>query len=392
MSFVHRALHARLLGLGLCLGICVALTGCARTPAQMPQPGPPTVTITNPLERDVTDDEQYTGRTAAVDAVQILARVTGYLEKINFKDGADVEQADVLYEIDPRPYQAQYDAAVAQLAQSEANLKLARANNERFQSLAKEQPGAVTPQQLDQYQSQEEQAIAAVNLARANRESAKLNLGWTKVTAPISGQLSRTLVTQGNLVVADQTVLTNIVSQDPMYAYFDVDEPTMLRVQQLIREGKFKSAREPGVRVPVYLGLASERDYPHEGYVDFINNQVDPATATLQIRGIIPNPKPPVGYRLLSPGLFVRIRVPIGPPYPAILLLEEAIGTDQDLKFVYVVDDQNKVLRHDVTLGTVHDGLVGVKEGLKAGERVIINGLQKVRPGMVVQPQLVPMS
>ena len=388
---MHHASPWMLGGFSLILAVCAGATGCSRSPAQ-PQKSPlPNVTASYPLQCEVTDYNDYTGRTAAIDTVQITPRVTGYLDKIEFKDGVDVVQGAVLYEIDPRPYQAQNDAAIAQLAESEANLQLANANNQRFKLLARKQPGAVTPQQLDQYQAQEEQAVAAVNVAKANLATAKLNLGWTKVISPIGGRLSRTLVTRGNLVVADQTVLTNIVSQDPIYAYFDVDELTALRIQRLLREGKFQSARQPGVLVPAYLGLTSEQGYPHQGHVDFVNNQLNTATATLQLRAVFANSKPSVGPRLLSPGLFVRIRIPVGTAYQALLVLEGAIQTDQNLKFVYLVDRRNRVVRRDVKLGTQHAGLRVIAKGLTAGDRVIINGLQHVRPEVSVRPALVPM-
>ncbi len=276
-----------------------------------------------------------------------------------------------------------------QLAQSKANLRLATQTNDRFKSLSAQQAGAVTQQQLDQYSAQQDQTLAAENLAKANLKTAELNLHWTKVESPISGRLSRTLVTRGNLVVADQTLLTNIVSQDPIYAYFDVDEPTVLRMRELIRQGKFRSAREQGVHVPVYLGLANEQGYPHQGEVDFLNNQIEASTATLQIRAVFPNPQPPVGDRVLYPGLFVRIRVPIGLPHRAILISEQAIGADQNVSFVYVVDGQNKVVRHDVKPGMLYDGLRVITEGIGPNDRVIVSGLQRVRPGAVVEPRLV---
>lgn len=190
--------------------------------------------------------------------------------------------------------------------------------------------------------------------------------------------------------MADQTVLTTVVSQNPMYVYFDVDEQTVLTVQELIRQGKFKSAREKGVHVPVYIGLANEKGFPHEGYVDFINNQVTPSTATLQIRAVFKNPSPRVGPRLLSPGQFVRVRVAIGPPYDALLVIQSAIGTDQDLRFLYILNERNEVERRIVKLGNEQDGLQVVR-GLRPRERVVISGLQKLHPGMVVEPRLVAM-
>jgi RND family efflux transporter MFP subunit len=382
-------------GLGLLLGAVAGLAGCS-APPEAPATGAPTVTVSKPLKREVTDYEEYTGRTAAVDSVQVVARVTGYLKEIHFKEGAEVKKEDVLYEIDPRPYKAAYDSAVALAAQNKASLKLAQENNERFKSLAKKTPGAVTPQDLDKYQSTEEQAAAAVAQSLANLETATLNLGWTKVTAPVTGRIGRFLVTQGNLIVADQTTLTTIVSQDPMYAYFDVDEPAVLRVKDLIREGKVAPYQK--VRYPVFLGLVLETDrqtqnqlYPHEGHIDFVNNQLDQATATLQVRAVFDNPAPPRGDRLLTPGMFVRVRVPVSIAYPALLVTQAAIAEDQDLKYLYVVDEHNQVVRHNVKLGTAHEGLQVIAEGLQPEERVIVSGIQRVRRGAIVSPHLEPM-
>ncbi len=283
---MHHGVHSIPAELTLLLAVCAGATSCARPPAApgRQQPLPPAVTVAHPLKCHVTDYNRYTGRTAAVDSVQVTPRVTGYLNGIPFKDGADVQQGAVLYEIDPRPYRAQYDAALAQLAENKANWNLAEATNRRFKALARQQPGAVTPQQLDQYQAQQDQAAAAVNFARANLETARLNLGWTKVASPIAGRLSRTLVTRGNLVVADQTVLTNIVSQDLIYAYFEVDELTALRLQRRLRGGDHQPTRRPGQSVSAFIGLADEQGYPHEGRIDFVNNQFNTATATLQVR------------------------------------------------------------------------------------------------------------
>jgi RND family efflux transporter MFP subunit len=247
---------------------------------------------------------------------------------------------------------------------------------------------AVDVETVEQSRAQRDTTQASLQAARAALDQAELNLGWTKVQAPISGRIGRTLITQGNLVVADQTVLTSIVSMDPMYAYFDVDEQTMLRVRELMRQGKFKPSRE-GARVPVFLRLANEEDYKHEGFVNFVNNQVDAATGTLQIRGEFPNPKPPVGDRVLYPGMFVRIRVLIGQPYQALLVNQRAIGTDHHLRFIYVVNDRDEVVRHDVQLGIQAWPLQVIMQGLTRNERVVIDGLQRLAPGMKVKPRLV---
>ena len=231
-------------------------------------------------------------------------------------------------------------------------------------------------------------AKAAETSARAAIAIAELNLDYTTVTAPVSGRISRNLVSAGNLIQAGQsgggTLLTTIVSVDPMYAYFDVDEHTVLRVKQLIREGKAETPDE--VEIPVWLGLANEEGHPHRGTIDFIDNQVNPRTGTLRVRGVFPNKD-----EALSPGYFARVRVPIGVPHKALLVTERALDTDQGQKVVYVVDKDNRVASRPVRLGALHDGLREITDGLKPGERVIVNGLQQVRPGMTVEPNLVPM-
>jgi multidrug efflux system membrane fusion protein len=416
-----------LLGLGVFFG--AGLTGCSLTPKDGSGKGPAEVTVSYPLQREVTDYQVYTGRTAAVDSVQVQARVTGYLDKIYFKEGSEVrgddwargaarvvgllgaptvplltaaalfpgqlQTGDLLYEIDPRPYQATYDSAKAQVAVDKASLELAKQNNTRFKKLAKDQEGAVTQVDLDKYQSTEDQAVAALDKSKADLVNAKLNLDWTNVTAPVTGLVGRLLVTRGNLIVANQTTLTTVVSQDPMWVYFDMDEPTALQIRALIRQGKFgptdKSTGVPVAKIPFHLQLAGETGFPHEAIFDFVNNQLDQATATILIRGVFPNPKPAEGPRLFTPNLFVRVRVPTRAPYSALLVNPEAVGTDQDLKYVYVVDGENKVVRHNVKLGTLQDGLQVIAEGLKPEERVIVKGLQRVQQGATVHPTLVRM-
>jgi RND family efflux transporter MFP subunit len=390
-AFMVRMALGPLGGPALLLGSCLGLAGCSHNPEQAPGTSPRAVTVSYPLEREVTDYQDYTGRTAAVDSVQIQARVTGYLDKIYFTEGAEVAEGTVLYEIDPRPYQAAYDAAKAQVAQTRAALSLARQNNERFQKLNREQPGAVTQVDLNQYQSQYDQAVANLAYAEANLKTAGLNLDWTKIMAPVEGLVGRLLVTRGNLIVANQTTLTTVVRQDPMWVYFDADEPTVLQVHELIRQGKFGDARTGPPKVPFHLQLSNEKGFPHEATLDFVNNQIDLATATLLIRAVFPNPKPANGPRLFAPNNFVRVRVPTSPPYQAILVNPEAVGTDQDLKYVYVVEENNKVVRYNVKLGSLQDGLQVITDGVKPGERIIVNGLQRVQQGATVNPTLVPM-
>jgi RND family efflux transporter MFP subunit len=375
--------------IGLSVGPAI-LAGCARQ-APPPPPPPPTVTVSRPLQRDVADYEEYPGRTAAVDSVQIRARVSGYLERVNFKEGTEVKKGEVLYEIDPRPYQFALKQAEAQVRLQEAQVRFAEAVYQRNVK-ASNAGQVISVEEVQQSQAQRDTAQGQLEANRASAEQARLNLAWTKVEAPIDGLAGRTLVTPGNLIVADQTMLTTIVSQDPMYAYFEVDEATVQHVQQLIREGKLPSAREAASHIPVYLSLATETGFPHEGYLDFVSNQVQPSTATLQIRARFPNPRPEVGPRVLTPGEFVRVRVQVGPTVPALLVTQAALGMDQNLHYVYVLDDKNQVVRRDVQLGRQEEGgLQVVKEGLQPTDRVIVEGIQHVRPGMTVNPQEVPM-
>ena len=417
-----------LVGFGLFLGSCFGLTGCAQAPSEAGK-SPTTVTVSYALEREVTDYQDYTGRTAAVDSVQVQARVTGYLDKIYFREGAEVRgdnrvscttrvmgllaapqgplltaaylvpgqvhAGDLLYEIDPRPYQADYDAAKAKVMQNVASLELAKQNNARFKKLNKDNPGAVTQVDLDQYQSQQDQAVANLDQARADLWTAELNLDWTKVTAPVNGRIGRLLVTRGNLIVANQTILTTVVAQDLMWVYVDMDEPTALQIRELIRQGKFGRSDEERAgeiaKIQVGLQLANEKGFPHQATMDFANNQLDRATATLLVRAVFSNPRPANGPRVFLPNNFVRVRVPTSSPYQALLVSPEAVGTDQDLKYLLVVDDNNKVVRHNVKLGSLQDGLQVVTEGLQPGERVIVKGIQRAQQGATVNPTLVPM-
>jgi RND family efflux transporter MFP subunit/putative MATE family efflux protein len=371
----------------LLFGLCLGVAGCARTHSGAPQAAPIPVTVSCPVEREVTDYADFTGRTAAVDSVELRARVSGYLDKVNFKEGALVNKGDILFKIDPRPYKAVYDSAVAQIKLNEAQMKQAIADNARAQELAKT-PGAISKQDLDKYAAVEATAVASVAAAKANAESARLNLEFTDVISPIGGRVSRYVVTVGNLVQAgDQgggTLLTTIVSVDPMYAYFDVDEHTALRVRQLVREGKSDSPREGSF--PVSLGLANEEGHPHRGTVNFVENQVNPRTGTIRLRGMFPN-----GEQVLLPGLFARVRAPIGRPHKALLVSDRALDTDQGQKVVYVVDKGNKVVSRPVRLGALHDGLRVITDGVRSGERVIVKGLQQVRPGITVEANLVDM-
>jgi multidrug efflux system membrane fusion protein len=368
-----------------------ALGGCHQQP---PQAGPSqaaAIPVARPEKRDVTDYVDYTGRVAAVNAVDARARVTGYLVQAPFKEGAEVKKGDLLFEIDPRPYQAQVDAAKAQLALYEANYRLAQAELARSRRIGQRDPGAISREDLERYQAQEAQAQGSVGVAKANLQTAQLNLGWTKVNSPIDGQVSRYYYTLGNLITQDQTLLTTVMSVDPMYAYWDMDERTVLRVRTMINEGKIKPRLGTAQEIPVWMALEGETGYPHHGFVNFVNNQVNPYTGTIAVRGEFANPKPPNGRRLMTPGMFARVRLPIGEPHPALLVTDRAVGSDQGLKFVYVVDAQHKVQYRRVTTGPLEeDGLRVIEEGLQPDDWVVVGALQQVRPNMEVEPEELP--
>jgi RND family efflux transporter MFP subunit len=404
------------------------LAGCARK-APPPPSQPPEVSVSHPIERKVADYVEFTGRTDAVNYVEVRARVKGYLVKVNFTDGQLVKTGAVLYEIDPRPYQASLAEAKGTLAKTEGSKQLADIQVERYTKLVAK--GAASAQDLDEWRGKQAEATGAVAAAKGQLQSAQLNLDFCTIASPIDGQVSRTYFTIGNLVTPDTTTLTTIASIDPMYAYFSVDEPTFLRIIEAIRSGELKGMRTntmplsaagagrtmgllaaplgqgpllaaaglfPTSTVPVELGLADdvERKFPLRGTLDFVNNQVDRQTATITVRGTFANPYDPAKAvpPLLKPGMFVRVRVQVGPQRQRLLVNERAIGTDQGFKFVYVVDADDRVRYCRVKLGP-REGALQVVEGdgdeLNAGDWVVVNGLQRCRPRAEVRPVEVDM-
>ena len=360
-------------------------SGCGEKTAA-PSAAPPTVEVAHPLGREVTDYADYVGRTEAIDSVQVRARVGGYLQNVNFKEGDLVKKDQVLFEIDPRPYEDQVASSLAQVASAKATLKRAEADNERYRWLTEKTPGAVSKQDVDKYQAVADQARASLQASQAALAQNQLNLAWTKVTAPVDGRISRYFVTVGNLITQDQTVLTTIVSTGRIYAYFDMDDTTVLRVHQLMRAGKSGFGRE-GAAVPVYLRLENEDGFPHQGQIDFEDNQIAPKTGTLRVRGVFPNRD-----NSLEPGFFVRVRVPIGNSHQALLVPDRAIDSDQGRRVLRLVNEKNQVISRPVRLGELHDGLRVIDGGLARDDRVIIEGLMQVRPGMTVEPKVVDLS
>ena len=374
----------------LAITICLLTVGCSKEPQQTAVASipPPSVSVAAPVEREVTDFDEYTGRITAVEEVEVRARVRGYLVKINFTEGAEVKEGDVLFEIDPRPFQAELDAAKGQVAQWEAKLARAEADVARYERLLPK--GAASQKDLDAAIADRGEARAAIQSALAAVKRAALDVEFSKVTAPIGGRVGRASVTKGNLVNAsagEATLLTKIVSYNPIYVYFDIDERALVQYQQAARKQAGGSDRLSSVReakIPVQLGLAAEPGFPHVGTVDFANNQVNPQTGTIQVRGVFANPN-----HLFTPGLFARVRVPVGDKYQAVMVPERAIGTDQGQKYLLAVNDKNVVEYRAVKLGRLHDSLRVIQEGLKPGELIIVNGIQRARPGLTVTPQRV---
>jgi len=369
--------------LGILL-LCAAAVGCGNSQGQTgpPPPGPPEVQVSLPVMGMVTDYEDFPGRIMAVNTVEIRARVTGYLEKVHFREGSDVKKGDLLFEIDARPYEAELARAEGNYIQSEGRLTRLNGDYERAQGLLAK--GAMSKEEIARITGDRTEAQGALLVNKAARDLAALNVGFTRVRAPLSGRISSRSIDPGNLVKADDTSVTSIVSLDPIYATFDLDERSLLRLKRLIRDKKIKWSLEEGL--PVLLGLADEEGFPHQGVINFADNRVDADTGTWRLRGRFDNAD-----HALTPGLFVRVRLPIGESYQATLIAEEALGTDQGQKFVYVVDDKNHVDYRRIKVGRLQDGLRVIIDGLSTGEKIVVSGLQRVRQGVEVVPEVVPM-
>jgi len=361
-------------------GLALLLVGCER-PQAAPAPAPPKVTVSRPVVRDVIEWDEYTGRLVAVESVEVRARVSGYLQSIHFNDGAIVKKGSLLFVIDPRPYQAELDKAAAELKLANARLDLAKSDSARAQRLL--QVRAISEEEADTRASRQRETQEQLQAARAAVDTAKLNVEFTRITAPITGRISRKLVTQGNLInggTAQSTLLTTIVSLDPIHCYIEADERAYLKYVRLAREGKRASSRE--ARNPAYLALADETGFPHKGYIDFVDNRLDPNTGTMTGRAIFPNPD-----LTLTPGLFARVRIPGSGNYEALMIPDEAIGTDLSQKFVFVVNDQSIVEYRAVQLGPIISGLRVIREGLKPEDWVISKGIQRARANIKVDPE-----
>jgi membrane fusion protein, multidrug efflux system len=372
---------------------CCALSfcsGCGPSQATVAPAQPPAIPVSQPVSQEVTDFMEFTGRTEAVQSVNIVPRVTGYLISAPFREGAEVKQGDLLFEIDPKPYQAQYDQAQSQVALYQAQVKEAQADYNRNKRVAQSSPGAVTQQDLDRYQAVLDESLAAVKAAQASLEIYKINLGYCQVTSPIDGQVSRYFLTVGNLVNQDQTQLTTVMSLDPMFVYFDMDETTLQKIRAAINEHRIERYQQG--QLPVYVGLSGEDGVPHQGRINFVNNTVNAGTGSITVRGSVANPKPEGGTRVISPGMFVRVRLPIGKPHPALLVIDRALGSDQGMKYAYVVGNDNTIEQRRVTTGELQEnGLRVIESGLSTTDTVVVGGIQQVRPRMQIRPDPVTM-
>jgi multidrug efflux system membrane fusion protein len=358
-----------------------ALIGCKQAPVAKPQLAAAPVEAAQVITKDVRVSDEFNGRVWATDYVDIRPRVTGYIDRIAFREGQMVHKGDLLYVIDPRPYKDAADNARAQLDREHAAADFAQIQEDRAQRL--KQSDAVSQEELQNRSSDLLQSGARVKAAEAAVASADLNLSYTEVRSPIDGRISRTQLTLGNLAQADQTVLTTVVSVDPVYVYFDCDEQSYLRFQQSAHSGA-----GVGSENPVRVALANEQGFPHAGHIDFVDNQLNPSTGTIRARVVLSNPD-----HTLTPGLFARVELQSAVPRQAMLIDEKAVLTDQDRKYVYVVGSGNIALRKDIVLGATTDGLRIVKSGLTPDDRVIVGGFQLIFfPGAPIAPRATEME
>ena len=370
------------------------VTACKSEQNAYVEAPPPKVTVAQPIEQEVIDYLEFTGTTRAFEDVEVRARVAGFLQSMHFISGTKVEKGTLLFEIDPKEYQAEFNAAQAELTSANAKLKRAQTELSRSEKLFKQQAGA--EKDVANWLGERDMAQAGVLRAKAKVEKAQLNLNYTKVTAPISGRISRNYVDIGNLVgEGEPTLLTKVTRFDPMYVYFNLNELDLLSVLSMYRERVKEKGLNPDedpesrAEITLSLGLANEEGFPHNGIADYSASSVDPGTGTLQLRGIFPNPGPaPV----LFPGLFARLRMPIDKRDQALLVTERAIGADQAGNYLLVVNSENKVDKRTIRMGPLVDGLRVIEQGLAPGERVIVKGIQRVRPGATVDPEQIDMQ
>jgi len=358
----------------------VLLCGCSRQAARQ-SPPPPSVTVASVERKEVIEWDEFTGRTEPVESVEVRPRVSGYIQEVRFQSGQLVRKGDVLFVIDPRWHQAEFDRRKAEYEQAKVRLDTARREAERTPQLLTN--NAISIEEADARKARHQEAKAAVLASQAALDSAQLDLEYTQVRAPNGGRVSRALLTEGNYVsgvAGSTTLLTTLVSLDPIYVYADIDENSLLKFNALAQARKLETNGDG--KIPVELQLADEPEFPHQGYIESFDNRLDPNTGSILLRAVFPNPD-----GRIVPGLFARIRVPLSERRPAVLVDERAIGTDQAQKFVLTLTSTNTVAYRSVTLGPVIGGQRVIRSGLEGGEKIVVNGLQRVRPGMPVAPQ-----
>jgi membrane fusion protein, multidrug efflux system len=379
----HRA-NARATSVVFSIAAVFVLAACGSSKgdagASGPGGAPPAaqVSVAPAVQREIEDADEFTGRLEATESVDIRPRVGGTLERVHFREGQTVKRGDLLFTVDARPFQAELARAEAQLAAVRSRAELSKTEFTRAQKLLEMR--AISQQEFDQLQSGTRTSDADIQAALAAVQSARLNVEYSRVRAPITGRVSRANVTAGNLVGTGDTVLTTLVSQDKVYAYFDASEATYLKYVKQARDGTRASSRETANTV--LMGLANEQGYPHKGSIDFIDNKLNVQTGAIRVRAVFDNKND-----AFTPGLFARVKLIGSGRYSAVLTPDRAIGTDQNKKFVLVVDQNNVANFREVKLGASLDGMRVVVEGLKAGESVVVDGLQRIRPGMPVAPQ-----
>jgi multidrug efflux system membrane fusion protein len=354
------------------------MTGCWKPPQAPPLPNP-VVTVSQPVQREIAEAIEYTGNTAALESVEIRAQVKGYLQSINFKPRDRVKVGDLLFVIDPRPFQVALDKAAGDLAARKAELEKAEFDAQKINRLYKEE-AAAEDERVDA-KTKLDAARASIAIAESALAQAKLNYDYAHITAPTSGRISRNMVDAGNLVEPGTTLLATIVNDDSIYVYYNVSEADALRLKK-----RYANQPRP-VNPPAYLGLMDEAGYPHEGFLDYIAPELDRTTGTIQVRGRFPNAD-----GALLAGLFARIRVPVSKPKPALMVTERALGMDQGQRYVLVVNSQNQVEYRKVKVGQLADGMRVIEEGIGPQDWVVTGGLQRVRDGVTVSPQRTTMS
>ncbi|KIO48253.1 acriflavin resistance protein AcrA [Nitrosospira sp. NpAV] len=366
---------------GVIVALMLVLAACDSEQAGGGQaPPPPEISVARVLSRPVQQWNEYTGRVSAIDTIELRARVSGYVQRVAYKEGQEVKKGDLMFLIDQRPYRMALANAQAQLDRARVAEKLAGMRDKNARLLMEAE--AISREEMDTRSTTLTQSTADIDAAKAVVDNAKLQLEFTEVRAPVAGKTSRAVLTVGNLAVADQTILTTVVSQDPMYVYFDVDENSYLRYGEQEREGEGAAAG-----TSVRVGLANEQGYPHAGTINFFDNQVNPAVGTIRVRAVLPNAD-----RVFTPGLFVRVQFVSGGKENALLIDDKAVMTDQDRKYVYVVDKDNKVQRRDIVLGRMAEGLRVIQSGLAPEDRIVVTGQQKIHPGMAVKLNEIPMA